>query len=305
MATSKQQVESALGGLSSADRALLALSFQRGMGDTDVGGLLRSEPEEVARRRAAALDQLAAAVAPDAADGREQVSAALREAEAEAPAAPKKAAPKKPAPPKAARQKAARQKAAPAPRKAPPARRTPTPRVRPRGVRALGGLVVGLLGLVALAVAVVVAGSTDEGPSGSSDSGSDSLPEASGSPPEVVAGNEIELQSLPTKAVEGAVVASVTDRDGGQVLTMRLRGLREPQGRYSVWLFNSLIDSERLGTTDSGTGVIRAELPPDAGSFRSIDLSRQPLGRKAHSGVSVFRVPLDQLDAAPGGDDPG
>lgn len=300
MATSKQQVESALGGLSSADRALLALSFQRGMGDTDVGGLLRSEPEEVARRRAAALDQLAAAVAPDAADGREQVSAALRETKTETPAAPKKAAPKKPAPPKAARPKAA-----PARRKAPPARRTPTPRVRPRGVRALGGLVVGLLGLVALAVAVVVAGSTDEGPSGSSDSGSDSLPEASGSPPEVVAGNEIELQSLPTKAVEGEVVASVTDRDGGQVLTMRLRGLREPQGRYSVWLFNSLIDSERLGTTDSGTGVIRAELPPDAGSFRSIDLSRQPLGRKAHSGVSVFRVPLDQLDAAPGGDDPG
>jgi hypothetical protein len=98
----------------------------------------------------------------------------------------------------------------------------------------------------------------------------------------------IVLQPLPGSSSGGTVAVSVSD-DG--VARVDLKGLREPGGVYSLWLFTSLISSEPLGSTDSGDGVITAQLPPDALSYAFLDLSLEGSPRdRLHSGRSVMRI---------------
>jgi hypothetical protein len=82
----------------------------------------------------------------------------------------------------------------------------------------------------------------------------------------------------------------------GKTLTVELKGMPEPNGVYELWLFNTIIGAQPLGTADSGNAKITAELPDDAGDFRYLDLSREDdADDTVHSGISIRRTELAPL----------
>src|SRR5215207_8826711 len=60
-----RRMASALAELDPADRALLDLSLRRGQSDAELAELAGAEPDEVARRRAEALEHIARKAGPD------------------------------------------------------------------------------------------------------------------------------------------------------------------------------------------------------------------------------------------------
>jgi DNA-directed RNA polymerase specialized sigma24 family protein len=67
----------ALAGLDPESRALLDLSMRRGLDDSEIAGVLRVDPEDVARRREELLDQLAEELGLETRAGRDELFASL------------------------------------------------------------------------------------------------------------------------------------------------------------------------------------------------------------------------------------
>ena len=67
----------ALGKLDGASRALLDLSLRRGVADDEIAHVSRTGPEEIARRRAAALKRLEDRLGIDGREQREELLATL------------------------------------------------------------------------------------------------------------------------------------------------------------------------------------------------------------------------------------
>jgi hypothetical protein len=61
-------------------------------------------------------------------------------------------------------------------------------------------------------------------------------------------------------------------------------------GHYEVWLYNTLVDSQRLARLRTGVGHLVISLPGRSAHFRWIDISFQPAGLIYHSGESVLRT---------------
>ncbi len=61
-------------------------------------------------------------------------------------------------------------------------------------------------------------------------------------------------------------------------------------GTYVAWLYNSIIDSERLTAITAPSGHVTVSLPADASRYQWIDVSLQPAGTVNHSGQSMLRV---------------
>lgn len=72
------RVEGALGQLGPEDRALIELSFVRGVSDADIASLLGAEPDAVRKRREDALGELAAAAGDGSNEGRASAVEHLR-----------------------------------------------------------------------------------------------------------------------------------------------------------------------------------------------------------------------------------
>lgn len=175
-----------------------------------------------------------------------------------------------------------------------PALAAPPPRVRPRGdsgeaeaERPRRRRVVALLApLVAAVIATVgvVALSGDEQASGPA-----TRPDSAATDDRPT--GPLELTALPD-APAGAGASVVVD---GDRVTISLDGLPDTEGDYEAWLFNSVLDSRPLGSTDGGSGTIEARLPDSTDSFEYLDISVQPDSGALHSGQSVLRIPVEQL----------
>jgi len=60
-------------------------------------------------------------------------------------------------------------------------------------------------------------------------------------------------------------------------------------GHYEVWLYDSLVSSEGLGSLRTGVTRLSLRVPANARRYPWIDISFQPLGNVFHSGESVMR----------------
>jgi DNA-directed RNA polymerase specialized sigma24 family protein len=69
----------ALAKLDPQSRALLDLSLRRGLDDEDIGNVLRVDPEEVRRRRAAAFERLASDLGLGRQEERDELFATLQD----------------------------------------------------------------------------------------------------------------------------------------------------------------------------------------------------------------------------------
>jgi hypothetical protein len=93
--------------------------------------------------------------------------------------------------------------------------------------------------------------------------------------------------------------ARIVGRGQDARLELRVRGLPVADETYEVWLFNSALDTVGLARVARGSFAIRTRLPKDAGRWRYLDVSREPLdGNPNHSGASLLRVPVARLLAA-------
>jgi hypothetical protein len=103
----------------------------------------------------------------------------------------------------------------------------------------------------------------------------------------------VELTALAGPAAGGKGSARIA---GGK-LELNVTGLPAPHGaRYTVWLYNSVIDARPLGSSRTGRISLTAKLPKGASRYRYVDVSLEPAdGNPNHSGESILRVPLARL----------
>lgn len=269
----RDPVAASLEELEPQSRALLELSFVRGVEDEDVAALLSVPTEGVRERREAVLAGLGVRSSED----RAALERALRgEPEPE---------------PEQAEREWPRFEPEPA-GVAEPARRTRGGR-RAGTVALLGGLVV------ALAVAVALALGDDE-----EDGGGDPVAQApagdgggpGGGGEEPLPDDAGVLRALGELPAQGRAV--ILAGEGARPrLRLTVSGLPRPEsGGYVVWLYNSITDARALTGSRSGNFTVRAPLPASAERFRFLDVSREPPdGNRNHSGASVLRVPLDRI----------
>ena len=291
LAVPADRLPAALGDLDPGNRALLDLSLRRGVSDSEIGELLRKEPADVARGRDAVLELLADALDVDGHDRRERVRLAVtalpddawnsRGAAAVAPPPPVEEPPRRPPRPIPDRD----------PQRAAAARELDDRiHFEPEPARSRRGRLVAVLGLLAILgvlLALILSGGDDKD---SNESGPQPTP-SQNQPSPAPKGDTAKLAPVGGGRGEGTV--EVTDEGA----TITLRGLPDPApGSYQVWLYDSIVKSKALGVIPGGKGKIEVQLPPDAGKYKYLDVSKEPDDANPnHSGASVMRAPLADL----------
>ena len=292
--------------LDPGSRALLDLSLRRGIADEEIAGLLRSDRGSVARRREDAIERVAAEVGLTSPAGVDQVRSALKELDADL------ARPRPPA-----------EGARPRPE---PAGAGPY-RERPRAMRGLAPAGIGAILVAAAVAAIIIFGDSDGDPGGgtASERPARDTPERTaadeadrggrGQPPggdggqaerrpagrertPPGAGAAVPLEPV-SRAASGARATARRLGGPGARLELTVAGLPPPDGRYEVWLFNSVADAVSLGELPSNGTRLTVRLPRAAGDYRFLDLSLEPLdGNPNHSGQSLLRAPAAKLRPA-------
>jgi hypothetical protein len=302
-------LEHALKAIDPVARAMLDLSIRRRLPDSSIADLAQMPPDELVRWRGEVLDQLATQIGLTGPGAREEVRARLESVDATAwvgSGAAKSQPPQAPATPPAQ----------PSESKPPVERQQPSRRL------------LGLLGLVVVLVIIVAIISLSGGDdSGDTEPLPTTLPTTSTTTKPTSTTTEqtsTEQTSTTTKPTSTTTTSTTTtpstppvtmdplpgmpDRGTatvsvqGKTLTVELKGMPEPNGVYELWLFNTIIGAQPLGSADSGNAKITAELPSDAGDFRYLDLSREEdADDTVHSGISIRRTELAPLLTSPDG----
>lgn len=257
-------------------RALLELSFRRGVADEDIAGLLGVEAGEVHRRCHEGVRLLSVELRLEEPAERERLAERLRALPAEAWRVPAGAGGGDAARP-------------PGPAAEAPAATRPT-----RG-RRRSGLFAALALVVVIAGVTVVVADDDE-------AGDERRTEGPASPPGAGAGGD---DGAPGPAAQLRLVAGGRGRgtvrlvsDGSEArLLLRVRGLPAPRaGTYVIWLYNSVGDARPIGGSKRGSFQLDTRLGEGVDRYRYLDISLEPPeGNRAHSGASVLRVPLARL----------
>lgn len=244
-------------------RALLELSVVRGIPDEELAGVLGIDAEGVRQRRERVMRELGAESVAE----REALEAALREGVREPALAPAEAEPPRP----------------PLERLPDPEPTTPAARNRARAIAAAGGLAIAIVVALMLALG---GDDTEFVPS--------SPPAGSGGEP-APGGRLAALGGGP-----GNATATIVGPEGERALRLKVRGLPRPErGGYVVWLYNSISDARPLTGARRDEFSVREPLPPDAGDYGFIDISREPAdGNPNHSGQSMLRIARGEI---PGG----
>jgi hypothetical protein len=292
----------ALEDLDPISRALVELSVKQGLDDEAIASMLGNDAAFVRAQREEALRVVATRIAPDAAAAElPELQTAVADAlgfgedepEADEDEVPDPLAafivpsPDEPAP--EADDTPAHLHSVPTPDwldESQPVH--PRERHRPRSRRRI--VLVVLAGVVAVAVIVGIqrSGGDDSKTPTPTPAPSASQPQQATTPKKV---EQTKLAAVGNATATGT--ASLTD---GR-LRLNVMGLPDPRGgTYTVWLYNSVIDSRPIGT-GKGTAIkLNAKLPADAKSFRYVDVSLEPAdGNPNHSGDSVVRVALAKL----------
>jgi hypothetical protein len=63
-----------------------------------------------------------------------------------------------------------------------------------------------------------------------------------------------------------------------------------PPGRYTVWLFDSIIDAQPVGSVTAPGGAVTLPTRKELRAHRFIDVSREADANPNHSGQSILRV---------------
>jgi hypothetical protein len=299
----REDVIEALKELDPGQRALLDLSLNRELSDTLIAGLLENVDESgVAGMRSDALAALARAAAIDGPGAAGEVERQLRSASDQQWLG---AEPKGNGHANGHSNGHARVHAngngvvATVPSSAPRSRPT-APRARPtapdRSRRAWGiaFVLLALAGIVSIVIALT--GGDEDGDTNSS-ANAPSVPAANGGSDSQggAAAAPVQLEALTPGAVAGG--ATIAPAANGEGLVLRLEGMPDPDGYYRLWLYDSLIESAPVAGIAAGSGVVRFELPADAADFAYLDLSLEDSAADTtHSGRSVFRIPLSDID---------
>ena len=294
LAVPADRLPAAIGDLDPGNRALLDLSLRRGVSDAEIGELLRKEPNDVARGRDAVLELLADALEVGGQDRRERV----REAVAALPddawrAGPALASPPPTPPPPAPRATVVLRE----PPEPPPAEEKGDSKddfhFAPEGrrPRRLGLLwVLGLMAVLGVLAAIILSSGGDDDDSSGADGNRSQPAPAQGGPGPAPDGDTAQLAALGGGRGEGRL--SITDEGA----TVTIRDLPKPSGAYQVWLYNSVVQAQSLGTIRDGSGRLDVSLPADARRYEFLDVSLEPADRNQnHSGDSVLRASLREL----------
>ena len=181
---------------------------------------------------------------------------------------------------------------------APPRRPRAAERTAPAGssgrIWAVAFAVLALVGAISI-IAALVGG--DEEPTASNSSAETRETAPSGDAPSGVpaATEPVALEALTPGAVAGA--ATIAPAADGEGYVLRLEGLPRADGYYRLWAYDSLIESVPVAGLAAGSGSVAFELPADAGDYESLDLSVETgPGDSIHSGTSLFRIPLADID---------
>ena len=176
------------------------------------------------------------------------------------------------------------------------------------GPAAIAGL--GLLALIGL-VTLLLASSGDDGGGGESEPAArppqgdaQQAPTRPKSParddaqekPPPPAGAGAPLEPLGEDAAEARGTGRLTTQRGRSLLELTIGGLPSPEGRYQVWLYNSVSDAVSLGSFAGRRIELAAPLPDDLERYRYVDVSLEPEdGNENHSGQSLLRLETDKL----------
>jgi hypothetical protein len=101
-----------------------------------------------------------------------------------------------------------------------------------------------------------------------------------------------------------AGIAVIAERGGQRQLIVQAQlPANKDREAYEVWLFNSQGDARSLGaqvTDQQGTFQGAGPLPENFERYRYIDVSREKVDQeRGHSGVSILRGRIDQIQAPP------
>jgi hypothetical protein len=257
------------------ERALMNLWVNQGLGDAEVARMTGMSESVIAERRARIVEHLTEELGLPPEDIRAALDTIVPGPETASP---------EPEAPSVNGSAAMAAEAAPDGDEAAPSRSSPS---RRRLLWAGLTLVVLVVLIVALTSggssrrprsAVASTRSATPAPAGTS---AQSQPPNSSAPLLVLSGG-------PTRATGSVKV----NRIGHTVrLDLSVRNLppAASHGHYEVWLYDSLIYSEDLGRLRAGVTHVSLRMPADAGHYRWIDVSFQPLGRVFHSGESILR----------------
>jgi hypothetical protein len=261
MLTRDREIGRSLRRVDPQDRAILDLSLRRKVKDEVVAAVLRMQPEDVAPRREAALDRLAAELGVDHGE-RASLSQVLLELPADQWPADSQGGQPEPTP-------------APAPA---PERH----RLRPLAVAAV--VVVGAL-LGALIGLLLFGGDSED------EKGSPAPPPAQ----KAVAPASVSLEPI-TPDFPGQGTARIEGTGTNSRLVMSLRNLPPREEAYAVWLYNSVGDAKLVDRAVGTTLDLNRRLPADPAGYKYIDVSREPIDDNPnHGGASVLRVPIAGL----------
>jgi hypothetical protein len=139
------------------------------------------------------------------------------------------------------------------------------------------------------------------------DGGGGSTSDAAAAQPRVLG----QLLLRPQSGEKGVGIALITERDGERSLLVQARGLKPTREgeAYEVWLFNSQQDATSMGaqlTDKQGNYQGAGRLPENYEDFTYLDISRETVDQNAaHSGDSVLRGRLSDIQAASGSDTTG
>jgi hypothetical protein len=158
------------------------------------------------------------------------------------------------------------------------------------------------VGVLAAIVLVVVAALTDTTPLFSDDDEPAASRNANAGTPRIV--GQLVLRPQGDQGRNTAGIAVIAERGGQRQLIVQAQlPANKDREAYEVWLYNSQGDARSLGaqvTDQQGAFQGAGPLPENFERFRFIDVSREKVDQeRGHSGTSVLRGRIDQIQAPP------
>ena len=108
------------------------------------------------------------------------------------------------------------------------------------------------------------------------------------------AGARLRTVSLqPAVALAGSAARGVVTEDASGHGQLVLRGL--PAGRYTVWMFDSILDAEPVGAVTAPGGTVALPDRAELRRHRFLDVSHEDDDNPNHSGQSILRLSIARL----------